>query len=99
MKFENEKQKFYFPIPIRYEQFFIPGKPRLPEVPTIPIADSDNPLTHTITVWDNFALRSAAKEIVIVAHSAGGSVHFHKIITVSVPWDYYEVVRSKFFPG
>jgi len=57
----------------KYEQFFIPGKPKLPEFPTIPISENDSPLAHTITVWDKFASKAAASEIVIVAHSAGGA--------------------------
>jgi len=55
------------------ESFFIPGKPRLPEVETVKIPLNESPPEHTIYVWDMFGKNSPAKEIVIVAHSAGGT--------------------------
>ena len=36
------------------------------------IKHNESPPTHTIYVWDEFAAKAAAKDIVIVAHSAGG---------------------------
>jgi hypothetical protein len=36
------------------------------------IPEHDSPPQHTITVWDQFVAKSAAKHIAIVAHSAGG---------------------------
>lgn len=57
-----------------YADFSIPGKPKPKEIPTQKIPEHETPPTHTVTVWDQFAAKAAAKEIVIVAHSAGGSV-------------------------
>jgi len=55
------------------EDFFIPGKPRLPEVPTVKIPHNESPPEHCIYVWDTYGVKSPANQVVIVAHSAGGS--------------------------
>jgi len=55
------------------EEFFIPGKPRPQKQPEmIRIPGHSSPKEHTLTIWDDFANKSAAKQIVIIAHSAGG---------------------------
>lgn len=38
----------------------------------VKIPGNIDPVQHTIHVWDQFAKRAAAKDVVIVAHSAGG---------------------------
>jgi len=52
--------------------FFKPGKPVIPDPPRMKIPGSETPPDHTVYVWDHIASKSPAKEIVIVAHSAGG---------------------------
>jgi len=53
--------------------FFDPVKPRnLKRDCTVPIKNSESPPKHTVYVWDNFISKAQAKDIVIVAHSAGG---------------------------
>jgi hypothetical protein len=64
--------------------FFLPGKPKVPEVESVRIPGNESPGQHTGTclytssdmndvglvyVWDHFAKKAAAAEIVIVAHS------------------------------
>jgi predicted alpha/beta hydrolase family esterase len=58
-----------------FKEFTIPGKPRPKEIQTAKIPEHESPPIHTVTVWDQFAAKAKAKEIVIVAHSAGGSVY------------------------
>lgn len=45
---------------------------RPPGIKRVPIPGSETAPTHTVTVFDEFVPRAAAKDIVIVAHSAGG---------------------------
>jgi hypothetical protein len=60
--------------PYSRERCFDPEKPKsLPRSEHIPIPNNSSPPEHTIYVWDQFGAKSAAKDIVIVAHSAGGS--------------------------
>jgi hypothetical protein len=56
-----------------YDDLWLPGKPKLKEVPHVKIPEHETPEIHTINVWDQFVAKSPAKELVIVAHSAGGS--------------------------
>lgn len=41
-------------------------------VKRVPIAGSETPPVHCVTVWDTLVRAAAARDIVIVAHSAGG---------------------------
>jgi hypothetical protein len=60
--------------PYSRERCFDPAKPQsLPRSEHIPIPSNSSPPEHTIHVWDQFASKALAKDIVIVAHSAGGS--------------------------
>jgi len=58
-------------IPSR-EMLFIPGKPPPPEVQYVTIPEHSSSMEHTLSVWDQVARNAIAKDIVIVAHSAGG---------------------------
>uniref|UniRef100_A0A8C9T5Z6 ARB2 cotranscriptional regulator A n=1 Tax=Scleropages formosus TaxID=113540 RepID=A0A8C9T5Z6_SCLFO len=53
-----------------YEKYRNPQKER--EVEQIPIRENSSPEEHTIYVWDKFVSKSAAKNVLIVAHSYGG---------------------------
>jgi len=59
------------------EDFFIPGKPKPREFEKIKILYNESPTEHTTYVWDHFGRKSQAKNIVIVAHSAGGACTMH----------------------
>lgn len=56
------------------EMFFIRGKPKVPQTAQIRIPNNETPEIHMNTVWDLFAKKSAAKDMVLVAHSYGGVV-------------------------
>jgi len=63
------------PIPHQYtrEGFMMTDKPSsLSRNQYTDIPEHDSPPIHTISVWDNIVSRAQAKDIVIVAHSAGG---------------------------
>jgi hypothetical protein len=62
-------------IPDRYTRkgFLMTDKPSpLPSSKYEEIPEHESPPTHVITVWDQFVSKAQAKDIVIVAHSAGG---------------------------
>jgi len=46
-------------------------------VKNIKIKGNETPRDHTLYVWDNFLAKAKAKNIVIVAHSAGGDCTMH----------------------
>lgn len=55
------------------EEFFIPGKPKQKQNPEmVKIPNNSTPSEHTIHVFDQYANKSPAEKMVIVAHSAGG---------------------------
>jgi len=57
----------------KIEEMFIPGKPRPKEPPQVmKIPKNEGGDVHTIYVWDKFASKSKAKDLLIIAHSAGG---------------------------
>lgn len=41
------------------------------------VPGSENPLKHVVYVWDTFATKSPARDVFIVAHSAGGAGTFN----------------------
>ncbi len=53
--------------------FLMPDKPKpIPRDARIPIPSNQSPPEHCIYVWDTFVNQAKAKDVVIVAHSAGG---------------------------
>jgi len=54
------------------EEMFIPGKPRPKEGERVRIPENKSPGEHTVYVWDQFGKKSKAKDLIIIAHSAGG---------------------------
>jgi len=55
------------------EEFFTSGKPKYQDVKEMKIPENESPPQHTINVWNHYGSIAAARKIVIVAHSAGGS--------------------------
>ncbi|KAF0978941.1 hypothetical protein FDP41_002011 [Naegleria fowleri] len=61
------------PIKYKKEGYLNRNKPEpLAKNAKQPILHNQSPPEHTVYVWDNFIQKAAAKDIVIVAHSAGG---------------------------
>jgi Arb2 domain len=54
------------------EELRSPGRPVRRPQDKIKIPGNSDPVQHTIHVWDHVAKQAKAKDIVIVAHSAGG---------------------------
>ena len=57
---------------VKYNWFDIEKPGRLKREFTNPIKNSESPIHHVVTAWNEYISKSKAKDIVFIAHSAGG---------------------------